>query len=147
MFTAIPDWVRKSFRTARALLGARRPRDRPPTASLLLGLELGRNDSAIAIATAPANQDASGGLTWRDEGIVIRSRPEDDFNAIDPAVFADHDGRQWLAFGSFWSGLKLVELDPVSGHRLAPDSPVHSLARHEAIEAPALHRHGRDYFL
>jgi arabinan endo-1,5-alpha-L-arabinosidase len=61
-----------------------------------------------------------------------------DFNAIDPAVTRDADGNLWLAFGSFWSGIKLIQLDPTTGRRIAPDSPVHSLARYQSIEAACI---------
>lgn len=107
----------------------------------------GQNTSAIGLATNPTLDPADPKFRWTDEGPVIQSAATNDFNAIDPAVFADADGRLWLAFGSFWSGIKLVELDPKSGRRIAADSPLHSLATHAPIEAAALHRHGRDYFL
>lgn len=52
-----------------------------------------------------------------------------------------------MAFGSFWSGIKLVELDPETGLRRAPDSPIYDLAWHEAIEAPTLHHRGAFFYL
>jgi len=78
---------------------------------------------------------------------VIESGATNDFNAIDPQYFADHDGRLWLSFGSFWSGLKLIELDPNTGKRLAVDSPIYPLASYRAIEAPFIHRHEGRYYL
>lgn len=107
----------------------------------------GKNDSAIALATSPSLNPADPGYGWTDAGIVVRSHAGDDFNAIDPAVFADRDGRWWMVFGSFWSGIQLLELDPATGRRRAPEAPLVSLAHHESIEAPALHRHGRYYYL
>ena len=46
---------------------------------------------------------------------MLKSDPRDDFNAIDPFRIDLADGRAFLALGSFWSGIKLSELDPASG--------------------------------
>jgi arabinan endo-1,5-alpha-L-arabinosidase len=62
-------------------------------------------------------------------------------------VTVDGSGGLWLAFGSFWSGISLVQLDPATGQRLAPDSPLYSLAAHEQIEASFLCPHGARYYL
>ena len=107
----------------------------------------GRNTSAIGLATNPTLDPADAKFRWTDEGPVVQSTTTNDFNAIDPNVFADTEGRLWLAFGSFWSGIKLVELNAQTGRRIGPDSPMSSLATHSSIEAAALHRHGGDYFL
>lgn len=39
---------------------------------------------------------------WVDPGEVLRSRPGDPWNAIDPNLVLDEDGESWLAWGSFW---------------------------------------------
>lgn len=55
---------------------------------------------------------------WTDEGIVISCQPSDHFNAIDPAVIVDRsNGKSWFAYGSYSSGIYLVELDPETGKR------------------------------
>lgn len=107
----------------------------------------GRNTSAIGLATAAAISGADHTLAWKDEGLVIQSSPSDDFNAIDPAPALDAENRLWLAFGSFWSGIKLVELDHTSGRPLASGGPIYSLAAHDKIEAPFIHRRGDLYYL
>lgn len=107
----------------------------------------GKRTSAIGLVTNPTLDPDDPKYRWTDAGIVIRSGDSDDFNAIDPNVTLDAEGRLWLAFGSFWSGIKLVELNPTTGKRLATNSPIHSLAHHEAIEAPCITRHGEYYFL
>jgi arabinan endo-1,5-alpha-L-arabinosidase len=109
--------------------------------------KFGVNTSAIALATNPTLDAADPEYRWTDEGIVIRSRREDNFNAIDPAVIQTPDGRLWLSFGSFWSGIKLMELDPATGKRIAPDSPMHSLAYTRAIEAPFIYLKEEFYYL
>ncbi|WNO52346.1 arabinan endo-1,5-alpha-L-arabinosidase [Stakelama saccharophila] len=109
----------------------------------------GKNRSAIGLATRSTLTPSDAAEGWRDRGEVIASHEGDDFNAIDPNVFEDANDRQWLVFGSFWSGIKMVRLDPATGKRLAAE-PVRSLARRPqagAIEAPYVIRHGDHYYL
>src|SRR3546814_7830568 len=63
-------------------------------------------------------------------------------------LVVDAEGRQWLALGSFWSGIKLFALDPATG-KPAPGSEPYSIARRiapaggpAAIEAPFIIGHG-----
>lgn len=105
----------------------------------------GKNTSAIGLASSPTLDPKSANYGWKDEGIVIRSNDKDSYNAIDPQLFADPDGSLWMAFGSFWSGIQLIELDPKSG--LRKDAKIHQLAWHESIEAPALLKRGEHYYL
>jgi arabinan endo-1,5-alpha-L-arabinosidase len=107
----------------------------------------GKNVSAIGLATNPTLDPADPKFYWTDHGLVIQSTGMNDFNTIDPAVCQDADGKLWLSFGSFWSGIKLVQLDPQTGKRVAPDSPVYSLASFDSIEAPYIYRHGKYYYL
>ncbi|MEE1940061.1 arabinan endo-1,5-alpha-L-arabinosidase [Streptomyces sp. TRM 70361] len=103
----------------------------------------GSNRSAIFLATS-----ASGNAgTWTDHGLVIESRETDDFNAIDPDLVVDDQGRWWLSFGSFWSGIKMIRLDPSTGKRSG--TALHSLAGRGggAIEAPTIVRRGAHYYL
>jgi arabinan endo-1,5-alpha-L-arabinosidase len=107
----------------------------------------GQRTSAIALAISPSLDPNEPGYSWKDHGIVIQTTNDDNYNAIDPCVVQAEDGRLWLAFGSFWSGIKLMELDPQSGKRIAPDSPIYSLAYKNEIEAPAIYRHEGYYYL
>lgn len=107
----------------------------------------GRNDSAIGLVTNPTLDPSDPKFKWTDQGIVVQSSHKDDFNAIDPAASLDAGGRLWLAFGSFWSGIKMVELDPKTGRRIATNSPLYSLAFNDSIEASYIHHHGNYYYL
>ena len=107
----------------------------------------GRRNSVIGLATNLTLNPKDAAFHWVDKGPVIRTTEQDDYNAIDPAVLQCPDGRMWLAFGSYWSGIKLVELNPETGLRIAPESPIHSLAWHESIEASYIYRHGPFYYL
>jgi len=103
-------------------------------------------NSAIALATNPTLDPLDPGWHWTDCGIVIRSTDGDNFNAIDPSVMVDTDNRMWMAFGSFWSGIKLVELDPSTGLR-KPGATVYPLAFAKQIEAPCIITHAGAYYL
>ena len=114
----------------------------------------GRNTSAIGLASNATLDPGDPAYRWVDHGAVIRSAAgRDDFNAIDPAVTLDEaddqggGGRLWLSFGSFWGGIRMVELDPATGLRVAADSPVHALAWKEQIEGPYVVRRGGHYYL
>jgi arabinan endo-1,5-alpha-L-arabinosidase len=107
----------------------------------------GRKTSAIGLATNPTLDPDDPKFAWTDGGLVIQSGDRDNFNAIDPSIAQDAQGNLWLAFGSFWSGIKLVQLDSLTGKRLATNSPIYSLAWNNAIEAPCLCRHGDYYYL
>ena len=103
----------------------------------------GENTSAIFLATSPSG--AAG--TWTHRGKVVESGAGDDFNAIDPDVFVDADGSWWMSFGSFWSGIKMIRLDPATGERSG--SAFHSIAGRGggAIEAPSIHHRDGYYYL
>ncbi|GAA3453423.1 family 43 glycosylhydrolase [Dactylosporangium matsuzakiense] len=102
----------------------------------------GSNHSAIFLATSPTGAAGS----WTNQGLVIESRTADNFNAIDPNLYVDDQGRWWLSFGSFWSGIKLVQLDPATGKR--SDSTIRAIAGRNggAIEAPFVSKHGAYYY-
>ena len=107
----------------------------------------GKSVSGIGLATSPTLDPADPAYGWSDQGMVFASTAKDDFNAIDPAIFHDKNGSLWLTLGSFWSGIKMIQLDPKTGKRLAPDSPIYSLAHYDSIEASYLYQHGGYYFL
>lgn len=106
----------------------------------------GSNESAIGLATNKTLDPSSKDYAWKDEGLVIRSRRPDRFNAIDPALVMD-DGRLWMSFGSFWEGIQLVELDPKTGLLKNPGEKPLRIATHQEIEAPFIHKHGDYYYL
>ncbi len=110
----------------------------------------GSNRSAIGLATNARLDPAAPAAGWTDKGVVFQSQEADDYNAIDPNIITDAKGRQWMSFGSFWSGIKMFELDPATGMRLSGDTALHSLAARPdpgAIEAPFIIRRGEYYHL
>lgn len=109
----------------------------------------GKNTSGIGLMTNPALDPRRPGQGWVDRGLVVASQAGDTFNAIDPARIDTPDGRAWLAFGSWWDGIKLRELDPQSGLLNPRNSALYSLASRGggAIEAASILRRGGFYYL
>jgi arabinan endo-1,5-alpha-L-arabinosidase len=107
----------------------------------------GKMTSAIGLATNPTLDPNDPAYHWTDQGVVVRTQDGDGYNAIDPSVFHDRDGSLWLTFGSYWSGIKLIQLDPQTGKRTEPDSKPFSIAHNESIEASYLCRHDDYYYL
>lgn len=105
----------------------------------------GSNHSGIFLATSSSG--AAG--TWTNQGLVIETTTSNSYNAIDPNLVLDAQGGWWLTFGSFWTGIKLIKLNPSTGKRA--DSSLVSLAQRTgsttAIEAPFIFRHGSYYYL
>jgi len=91
---------------------------------------------------------------WIDRGLVIESRPgQCDFNAIDPALYVDDGGHWFLFFGSFWSGIKAVALDPKTGKPAALNPAIIPIAKRAPkipdlpIEGAYLIKHDAWYYL
>lgn len=120
----------------------------------------GKNTSCIGVATNKTLDAASHDFKWTDHGKVIQSVPgRDMWNAIDPNLVMDEDNTPWLVFGSFWNGLKLVQLkkdltavaEPQKWYTVAarkrdfilPDS----VAGDAAIEAPFIFKKDKYYYL
>lgn len=117
----------------------------------------GSNHSCIGLATNQTLDPSSEKYRWMDQGKVIGSNVGDDWNAIDPDVVLDERDQPWLAFGSFWGGIKLRKLDEATGKLSAQDQTLYSLASRPrtlgtpatpgAIEAPNIIRKNDYYYL
>ena len=108
----------------------------------------GSNHSRIGLATNVTLDPDNPDYKWIDKGKVIQSDAGNNFNAIDPNVVIDKADRIWLSFGSFWDGIKMVELDsntwkPKQNYKL------YSIASRSggAIEAPFIVYKNGYYYL
>ena len=110
----------------------------------------GHNTSAIGLMTNTAFDPLKPGEGWQDQGLVLMSKEGDDFNAIDPFRIDLADGRAYLVFGSFWSGIKLSELNPDTGKLIRSDAPRIALASRDggrAVEAASILEHESKFLL
>ncbi len=112
--------------------------------------QFGTQRSVIGLATNKTLDPTSPDYCWVDQGLVLGTEPgKDDYNAIDAHAVVDQEGRLWLAVGSYWSGIKLFELDPSTG-KVPDGAKRYSLAARPietAVEAPCIIHHGDFYYL
>ncbi len=163
VFDAIPQWIRERSPGTRDLWA--------PDISYVHGEYrmyyayslFGKNTSGIALAVNKTLDSTSPDYKWVDKGLILESKTEDRFNAIDPNFIEDGKGQAWLAFGSFWDGIKMRRLDR-DGMLSKTDTKLYDLARRakpeqaegaplnlppnwQAIEAPFIVHHGKYFYL
>src|SRR5690606_4914086 len=118
----------------------------------------GSNTSLIGLYTNQTLDPEDPAYRWVDQGEVWRSDGTTPYNAIDPGIVEDADGTPWMAYGSFWDGLFMIELEwptgkPVGSAMENPAGtaePVHLADRgfgDNAIEAPYLVARDGWYYL
>lgn len=114
----------------------------------------GSNRSVIGLATNATLDPGSADFAWEDQGLVTASNRNDEFNAIDPNHVVDRDGGHWLVFGSFWSGIKMLALDPATGKPPHGGRELRSLVSRPvpdgapgAVEAPFMIERAGYYYL
>jgi arabinan endo-1,5-alpha-L-arabinosidase len=106
----------------------------------------GSQKSAIGLATSWTGDSG----TFIDQGIVFQSKPGDPYNAIDPNLMVDADGRWWLTFGSFWHGIYTMQVSPATGKPTSSPPTLYHLAERaasDAIEGPVIFRQNGWYYL
>ncbi len=81
---------------------------------------------------------------YHDVGVVASSDGVENNDAIDPA-FLYAEGRLWLSYGTYFGTIRIVELDPETGKRLAGNEPVDIAIDMEATAL--LYRDGWYYLL
>ena len=112
VFPEVPQWMFETIPGFRGHLWAPDIYHHDGTWFLYYSVSaFGRNTSFIGVASTPTLDPESSEFGWTDHGIVIQSFPGlNNWNAIDANVIDDQDGTPWLAFGSFWGGLQIVQL-------------------------------------
>jgi arabinan endo-1,5-alpha-L-arabinosidase len=120
--------------------------------------EWGTINSGIGVATSPSLSSP----VWTDRGKVIQSNDSShtttntdltSFNCIDPSILIDTNGAVWMSFGSYSDGILIMQLDPATGKRISPTSPIYRVANNgpsffsNTEEGSFLYRFGSYYYL
>ncbi|KAJ6466803.1 arabinanase [Mycena sanguinolenta] len=110
---------------------------------------LGSQNSAIFYAYSITGASGS----WTNGGLVLSSSAADDFNAIDPNLSVDPV--PYLSFGSYWSGIKGVQLNPTTYLPLSStydslafrDNGIEPMGAANSEEAPVIWNHDGFWYL
>ena len=118
----------------------------------------GTINSAIGLVTSSSLTSP----VWTDQGKVIQSNAGGQvttntdltaYNCIDPAILVDTNGSVWMSFGSYSDGILIMQLDPATGKRIAPNSPIYRVSNNgptffsNTEEGSYLYQHGGYYYL
>lgn len=104
----------------------------------------GGHASQVKIMWTKSLDPKSPDFEYHEVGVVASSDGIENNDAIDPA-FLYVDGRLWLSYGTYFGSIRLVELDPRTGMRIAGNQPVDIAIDMEATAL--LHRDGWYYLL
>jgi arabinan endo-1,5-alpha-L-arabinosidase len=103
----------------------------------------GTSSSAIGVARTASLKNPS----WTDLGIVVESfGGSSEINAIDPALFRDHNGKVYMSYGSFFGGIGVAEINQSTGKLAGSVTRIWG-GNHADIEAPFITRDGDYYYL
>jgi arabinan endo-1,5-alpha-L-arabinosidase len=111
----------------------------------------GKNRSVIGLTTNRTLDPASPDYRWVDEGKVVGSTPEDDWNAIDPNLACDETGRPGSSGAASGAGSRCADRcahgqalrgrpDAVLAGQPAPLDP-------PSVEAPFIVKKGHHFYL
>lgn len=104
----------------------------------------GNNPSAIGVARTTSLKNPS----WQDLGIVVESfGGSSEINAIDAALFRDHDGKVYMSYGSFSGGIGVAEINQATGKLAGSVTRLIGGGTPRDYEAPFITRNGDYYYL
>jgi arabinan endo-1,5-alpha-L-arabinosidase len=104
----------------------------------------GGHASQVKIMWTLSLDPTSPRFNYHDVGVVASSDGVETADAIDPA-FLYVDGHLWLTYGTYFGPIRIIELDPKTGLRIAGNQPVDVAIDMEATAM--MHRDGWYYLL
>lgn len=109
----------------------------------------GSKFSRIGVATNKTLDPASPDYKWVDHGVVVASGEHTDYNAIDSNIAFDDSGQPWLAFGSYWNGIRICRVNRLTGKPVSSNNPLIAIASRDggAVEASFIVKKGSYYYL
>jgi arabinan endo-1,5-alpha-L-arabinosidase len=106
----------------------------------------GNHASTIRVKWSKTLDPSSPDYLWNDDHVVAASDGVEDCDAIDPGFLLDPtDGRLWVTYGTYFGFIRIVELDPKTGHHVEGNQPVNVAIDCEASDP--IYRDGWYYLL
>ena len=93
----------------------------------------GGHASNVKVMWTKSLDPKSPDFKFHDVGVVASSNGVEDCDAIDPS-FLYEKGRLWLSYGTYFGYIRIVELDPKTGKRVAGNKAVNAAIDMEATD-------------
>ncbi|KAI0785423.1 glycoside hydrolase family 43 protein [Irpex lacteus] len=103
----------------------------------------GSQHSGIFYATSNTGQPGS----FTDHGLVLSTNTGDSYNAIDPNLVISTNGEWYLSLGSFWTGIKQVQLNSDGSLKSSTITSLAERSGTDAIEASAVYPYNGYFYL
>ncbi|WP_046176105.1 arabinan endo-1,5-alpha-L-arabinosidase [Domibacillus indicus] len=91
--------------------------------------QFGKNQSFIGLARAKHPEGP-----WTDYGEVVKTTHTDEQNAIDANIVWDEKKQPWLVYGSFFGGIRVFPIDPLTGKKKEGAEETVIARRHKSVE-------------
>lgn len=91
--------------------------------------QFGKTQSFIGVATS---ENIEG--PWEDQGEVFKTKQDEGPNAIDPNISFDENGDPWMVYGSFFGGIHVSKIDPLTGKLVDYSEGKLIAKRHQSVE-------------
>jgi arabinan endo-1,5-alpha-L-arabinosidase len=134
VFTNYPAWVKETIPGVEALWAPEVVLHNRIYYLVYSASTFASSHSALGLATNITLDPNHPDYHWVDQGMLIASVNSSNYNAIDPNLVFGLDGQPWLVFGSFWSGIQQVKLDPQT-FKPAAGAPLRVIASREGANA------------
>ncbi len=106
----------------------------------------GGHASEVHVMWSKTLDPKSPDFKFNDDTVVASSDGIEDCDAIDPSFLLDPTtGKLWLTYGTYFGYIRLVELDPKTGKRIAGNQPLNIAIDMEATDL--IYRDGWYYLL
>ena len=95
----------------------------------------GGHASTIRVKWSKTLDPQSPDYNWQDDHVVAASDGIEDCDAIDPGFLLDpNTGKLWCSYGTYFGFIRIIELDPKTGHTMENAKPVNVAIDCEATD-------------
>ncbi len=148
VFTRLPEWMPTNIKGINSLWAPDISCHNGTFYLYYSASSFGSRNSLIGLITNQTLNPDSPEYKWVDQGVVVKSSNDMNYNAIDPNLTFDQDNNYYLTFGSFWSGIKMIKINTNGLPRDNNETPISLCERpNHAVEAPYIIYHNGYYFL
>lgn len=108
IFATLPNWITADYPDTKALWS---PDISFHNDTYFLYYSISTFGSNVSCVGLAVSDNLNEGTVWNDQGPVVCTNSDDNWNAIDPNYILDENKEPWLVLGSYWTGIKAIRLN------------------------------------